>query len=101
MPVKLAEAAVSARPMILTLVSRSYCHLCDEMLAAVRPLAAAADATVTVVDVDADPTLEAAYGDRVPVLFAGEPGSGDELCHFRVDVRRVEAALGRTGRKRG
>jgi thioredoxin reductase (NADPH) len=64
------------------------------MLAAVRPLAAAAGATVTVVDVDADPALEAAYGDRVPMLFAGEPGSGEELCQFRVDVRRVEAALG-------
>ena len=85
----------------LTLLSRSYCHLCDEMLAAVRPLAAAAGATVTVVDVDANPALEAAYGDRVPVLLAGEPGSGDELCHLRVDVRRVEAALGRTGRERG
>src|SRR5689334_12359108 len=85
----------------LTLLSRSYCHLCDEMLAAVRPLAAAAGATLDVVDVDADPKLEAAYGDRVPVLFAGEPGSGVELCHFRVDFRRVEAALGRRAREQG
>ena len=81
--------------MRLTLLSRAYCHLCDEMLAAVEPLAAAAGATVAVVDVDADAELERAYGDRVPVLFAGEPAAGDELCHFRVDLRRIEAALGR------
>ena len=79
--------------MRLTLLARAYCHLCDEMLAAIRPLAVAAGATIDVVDVDADPKLEDAYGDRVPVLFAGEPGSGDELCHFRVDLRRVHAAL--------
>ena len=87
--------------MQLTLLSRAYCHLCDEMLAAVGPLAAAAGATVTVVDVDADPKLESAYGDRVPVLFAGAPGSGEELCHFRVDVPRVEAALRRPAGKSG
>ena len=79
----------------LTLLSRAYCHLCDEMLAALEPLAAAAGATISVVDVDADAHLEAAYGDRVPVLFAGDPGTGDELCHIRIDPQRVEAALGR------
>jgi hypothetical protein len=87
--------------MTLTLLSRSYCHLCDEMLAAVQPLAAAAGATIIVVDVDADPMLESAYGDRVPVLLAGDPGSGEELCHFRVDVPRLEAALGHWAGKRG
>ena len=87
--------------MQLTLLSRSYCHLCDDMLAAVQPLAEAAGATLTVVDVDADPKLESDYGDRVPVLFAGEPSRGDELCHFRVDLRRVEAALAQPARERG
>jgi thiol-disulfide isomerase/thioredoxin len=85
----------------LTLLSRSYCHLCDDMLAAVQPLADAAGATIIVVDVDDDPKLESDYGDRVPVLFAGQPGRGDELCHFRVDLRRVEAALARRARERG
>ena len=109
MPMAGAEAAVRAQSaqeaserggfMTLTLLSRAYCHLCDEMRAAVGPLAAAAGATFTVVDVDAEPNLESAYGDRVPVLFAGEPGRGEELCHFRVDVQRVEAALRRPARK--
>ncbi len=62
--------------MTLTLLSRAYCHLCDEMLAALRPIADAHGASIHVVDVDADPALEAAYGDDVPVLFAGDPGDG-------------------------
>jgi hypothetical protein len=77
----------------LTLLSRSYCHLCDEMLAAVRPLAAAHGMEVVVIDVDADPQLEAAHGDRVPVLFLGTPEGGRELCHFHVDLPRVSEAL--------
>ena len=77
----------------LTLLSRAYCHLCDEMAAALAPLAAAHGASVAVVDVDADPALEAAYGVRVPTLFLGPPGAGVELCHFRLDASRVRTAL--------
>ena len=79
--------------MTLTLLSRAYCHLCDEMLDAVRPLAAARGMAVRVVDVDADPALEAEYGDRVPVLFVGEPRAGGEVCHHRFDRERFDAAL--------
>ncbi|MET0917881.1 MAG: glutaredoxin family protein [Burkholderiales bacterium] len=81
----------------LTLLTRAYCHLCDEMLAAVRPLAAARGATVAVVDVDTDPTLERAYGELVPVLFAGDPETGIELCHYHLDPARVERALSGAG----
>src|SRR5207237_3833752 len=77
----------------LTLLSRAYCHLCDEMQAAVAPIAAAHGATLSVVDVDADQTLEAVYGERVPVLFLGAPGSGIELGHYVCDTAHVSAAL--------
>jgi len=79
--------------LTLTLLGRAYCHLCDEMLDAVRPLAARRGVTVTVIDIDTEPALEQAFGDRVPVLFAGDPAGGAELCHFRLDRVRVEAAL--------
>ena len=77
----------------LTLLTRAYCHLCDEMLAAVRAIAASHAATIEVVDVDADVALEAAYGELVPVLFAGAPAKGDELCRYRLDRARVLEAL--------
>jgi hypothetical protein len=79
----------------LTLLVRVYCHLCDDMAAALAPIAAAHGAGVTVVDVDLDPALETAYGERVPVLFLGEPGSGRELCHYHLDAAGVSAALTR------
>ena len=81
--------------MKLTLLSRAYCHLCDEMLAAVQPIARAHGATVEVIDVDApaNAALEALWGDRVPALFAGDPGTGTLLCHFRLDVQYVARTL--------
>jgi hypothetical protein len=79
----------------LTLLARAYCHLCDDMLAALAPLATRHGAAVTVVDVDAPgrEDLEAAWGERVPVLFAGPPEPGNELCRYHLDIGRVAAAL--------
>ena len=68
------------------------------MLAALGPLAAAQGAAVAVVDVDADPALEPAFGDRVPVLFAGDPAGGAELVPF---PPRPGAGRGGPGRRRG
>ena len=81
--------------MQLTLLSRAWCHLCDEMQDALRPLAAERGAAVAVIDVDdpAHASLEAAWGDKVPVLFAGTPESRSELCRYRLDMARVTAAL--------
>ena len=56
----------------LTLLTRAYCHLCDHMRDALQPLAAAEGARVDELDVDADPALEARFGDRVPVLLLGD-----------------------------
>jgi hypothetical protein len=80
----------------LTLLSRAYCHLCDEMLAAVAPLAAAHGATVDVIDVDAPEhaALEAEWGDAVPVLLAGPPEAWREICRYRFDRARLDDALG-------
>jgi len=77
----------------LTLLSRAYCHLCDEMAAALAPLAAAHGAVVRMLDVDADPALEDAWGERVPVLLLGSAADGVELCHYHLDAARVVAAL--------
>jgi hypothetical protein len=41
-------------------------------------------------DVDADPALEARYGDRVPVLI---DAAGVEVCHFRLDEPALRARL--------
>jgi hypothetical protein len=43
--------------------------------------------------VDSDPTLEALYGERVPVLTA----AGGELCHFHLDPAKVNEYLSKFG----
>jgi len=73
----------------LTLMSRGYCHLCHDMEVALAPLAAEFGATVTVLDVDADPALEAKYDELVPVLLHGET----ELCHYFLDVAKTREYL--------
>jgi hypothetical protein len=47
-----------------------------------------------VVDVDADPVLEAKYDELVPVLVDGE---GRELCHYFLDSAKVREYLGAFG----
>ena len=75
----------------LTLYSRQYCHLCHDMLAALEALHGEFSFAVDVVDVDADPALEAKYDELVPVLVADD----GELCHYFLDVPKVREYLGR------
>jgi Glutaredoxin-like domain (DUF836) len=77
----------------LTLLSRAYCHLCTDMLAALAPLQAEYGFGIDVVDVDADPVLQAQYDELVPVLLAG----GRQLCHYHLDVAAVVNHLKNTG----
>ena len=76
-----------------TLYSRSYCHLCEDMLAALQAFMARMGQayTVDVVDVDADPALVARFDELVPVLY-GDP-AGTELCHYFLDEARVRQLL--------
>jgi thiol-disulfide isomerase/thioredoxin len=75
-----------------TLYSRSYCHLCEDMLVALQALATDGQRfEIEVVDVDADPALVERFDELVPVLF-GDPRQG-ELCHYFLDVAAVRTYL--------
>jgi thiol-disulfide isomerase/thioredoxin len=80
---------VTSKPL-LTLYGRGYCHLCDDMLAALEALRGEHDFDVVVLDVDSDPALEAKYDELVPVLEA----DGRELCHYFLDADAVRSFLG-------
>jgi hypothetical protein len=73
----------------LTLMSRGYCHLCHDMEVALVPLLEEFGATLSVLDVDADPALEAKYDELVPVLLHGET----ELCHYFLDEAKTREYL--------
>ena len=83
-----------SQPLRFTLYSRSWCHLCEDMLAALRNFMArnGLPFSVDVIDVDAspDPALVERFDELVPVLY-GDDLAGPELCHYFFD----EAALRR------
>ena len=77
-----------------TLYSRTYCHLCDDMLAALRGLEIAGPISIAVVDVDADETLVAQYDELVPVLVASRNGQPvQQLCYYFLDEVAVRAFI--------
>jgi hypothetical protein len=91
-------------PLRFTLVGRSWCHLCDDMLDALRAGMSRLDRryTVDVIDIDtgADPALLARYDELVPVLL---DAAGNELCHYFLDegaVARYAAAPPASARTR-
>ena len=69
----------------LTLYSRTWCHLCDDMLAGLQILQARQPFELDIVDVDSQPALEQRFGEFVPVLMHGER----ELCHYHLDAAAV------------
>lgn len=73
--------------MLLTVYSREYCHLCHDMVAALEAIQPRYGFQLEIVDVDEDESLEARYGELVPVLVAG----GEQLCHYHLDLAVVEA----------
>ncbi len=78
------------RTVPFTLYSRSYCHLCEDMLQALLALQQPGERfAVQVVDVDADPALVARFDELVPVLY-GDP-AGAELCHYFLDAPAARA----------
>jgi len=78
----------------LTLYSRDECHLCEEMVAALRRLQESVPFELEIVDVDAAPGPAARFGADVPVLVH----DGVELCRHRMDAARVVEYLSRDGR---
>ena len=75
--------------MLVTLLSRSGCHLCDQAREIAERIAGQTGNAFEVVDVDADLEMRAEYGDRVPVLLI----DGAEHGYYTVDESRLRAAL--------
>jgi thioredoxin reductase (NADPH) len=63
------------------------------MIAGLREMQAGNRFELEVVDVDGDPSLEARYGELVPVLV----GDDGELCHYHLDAAKVNEYLNKIG----
>ena len=70
---------------VLTVYSKPDCHLCEEVMIALRSLQSELVFTLVERDITDDEALHRAYFERVPVVLV----DGHELCEYFVD----EAAL--------
>ena len=70
-----------------TVLSREWCHLCHDLVAALQPTATENGWELEVIDVGQHPELEARWDELVPVLLHGE----HELCHYHLDEAAVRA----------
>ena len=77
----------------LTVYSRAYCHLCDEMIAGLHGLQARFHFRLNIVDVDSDASLEARFGEHVPVLMHADR----ELCRHALATAAVTDYLAKIG----
>ena len=75
----------------LTVLSRNYCHLCDDLIAALEDFRGRFSLTIDidVIDIDQHENLEALWGEKVPVLLDGN----HEICHYFFDEAAVRHQL--------
>lgn len=75
---------------VVTLYSKPDCHLCDEARKAILGLRVGGlDLRLEEVNIESDPTLLAAYGERIPVCEL----AGEEVFELTADVSALRARL--------
>jgi glutaredoxin len=86
--------------IVLTLLSRPGCHLCDDMKAVVTCVARASPLEISLeeVDISTDPDLESQYGLEVPVLLV----NGKKVAKYRLrEEELVRMLMSREGEAGG
>ena len=78
-------------PVVLVVYSREACHLCQQMIAALRERQAKLSFDFEIIDIDSNQELVALYNERVPVLMA--PKDKHEICNYHLDVDALDAYL--------
>lgn len=62
---------LKVRMLTVTLYTKKDCHLCDQAKADLESLKDKYPHRLAVVDIETDPALKSAYGDKIPVIEAG------------------------------
>jgi thiol-disulfide isomerase/thioredoxin len=81
-------------PIKFTLYSRSYCHLCDDMLLQLQQYLDDDGMSIVMLDVDADEALLERFDELVPVLYGQKAGAeARQICHYFLDLEQLKAFL--------
>ncbi len=76
---------------LVTIYSRTGCHLCENAEATIKSLQDEIDFELDVKLIDGSDELEKLYGHEVPVIHI----DGEHHDFFRVDVERFKSSLGK------
>jgi glutaredoxin len=77
--------------LTLTLYSRPECCLCEEMKAVLAQVRQDILFDLAEIDISTDPTLEARFGQEIPVLFV----NGRKAFKYRLTAGELRRKLGR------
>lgn len=73
----------------LTVYGRPECHLCDELIAALKPWQSRYNFLVEEVNIDTDAALTSRYAARIPVLAVDDV----EVSQYFLDEKQLRQAL--------
>lgn len=71
--------------LVLSIYSRSECHLCEEMLAALKKWHGRFNFKVKIIDIDQDPSLTTRFAARIPLLAVGDI----KICEYHLDKKAL------------
>ncbi|MCP5245315.1 MAG: glutaredoxin family protein [Burkholderiales bacterium] len=75
----------------LVVYGREACHLCEQMILALKEKQAQVSFEFQVIDIDADPELVAQFNDKIPVLMSR--ADQKEICHYHLDIAALDDYL--------
>ncbi len=81
----------SAKECDLIVYGRESCHLCQQMILALRKRQAQVAFDFHVVDIDKDPELLIKFNDKVPVLASHFEQR--EICRYHLDTTALDDYL--------
>ena len=83
------RARPEPKPLEVTLYRKPGCGLCDEAEAVLGRIGRRVPLSVTLVDIDQDPAIQARYFLEIPVIVL----DGEEVARAPINERALEAAL--------
>ncbi|MBL1140905.1 MAG: glutaredoxin family protein [Proteobacteria bacterium] len=67
--------------LVLSIYSRPECHLCDEMVEALKKWQQRFNFKIEIIDIDKDSRLTARFAARIPLLTMADT----EICEYHLD----------------
>jgi glutaredoxin-like protein DUF836 len=71
--------------LVLSIYSRPECHLCDEMIEALKKWQSYFNFEVNIINIDQDTFLTARFAARIPLLAVGNI----EICEYHLDEKAL------------